>query len=478
MSNLTNSSAGRRILGLLDENSFVEIGSSVKQKSTDFITKAADAPGDGVIAGYGAIDGNLVYVYSQDASVLGGSVGEMHARKIIRLYDLAMKTGAPVIGMLDSTGIRLEESIDALYGLGRIYAKQSELSGVVPQITAVFGNCGGGLAVIPELSDFVFMDAKKGKLFISSPDSIQGNYEEKVDTASAAFQAEAGNVDIVAEDENALLASIREFVTFLPSNFESEAYIGEPEDDLNRSASDMARCAADSLLALQRIADGNKFIELKSEFAKNMVIGLMRINGTTVGAVANRSQVTGADGKTEDLKNVLNIKGCGKAAKFVRFCDAFNIPILSLTNVKGYCNCSHAPRGLASAVARLTAAFASATVPKVNVITQEAFTSAALAMNSKAIGADFTYCWKDAKIGAIDARHAAEILCDGESTEVINKKAAEYDELQSSSVSAAARGIVDTIIDPADTRKYVAGAFEMLYSKDTAEPDKKHSAIL
>lgn len=476
MSNLTNSSAGKRILGLLDENSFVEIGEAVQAKSTDFITKKADAPGDGVIAGYGAIDGNLVYVYSQDAKVLGGSLGEMHARKIIRLYDLAMKTGAPVIGLLDSTGIRLEESIDALYGLGRIYAKQTELSGVVPQITAVFGNCGGGLAVIPELSDFVFMDGRKGKLFISSPDSIKGNYEDKTDTSSAAYQAEAGNVDIVLEDEDKLIACIREFVSYLPENFESEAYIGETEDDLNRGSLDMKQCASDSVLALQRIADNNKFIELKSEFAKNMVTGFLRINGTTVGAVANRSQVTGDDGKTEDLNNVLNIKGCNKAAKFVKFCDAFNIPILTLTNVKGYCNCSHAPRGLASAVASLMAAFASATVPKVNVITNEAFTSAALAMNSKSLGADFTYCWKDAKIGAIDARHAAEILCDGESMDVINKKAEEYDKLQASSASAAARGIVDTVIDPEDTRKYVAGAFEMLYSKDTAVPDKKHSA--
>ncbi|MBQ9505207.1 MAG: carboxyl transferase [Lachnospiraceae bacterium] len=476
MSNLTNSSAGKRILSLLDENSFVEIGASVQAKSTDFITKRADAPGDGVIAGYGAIDGNLVYVYSQDAKVLGGSLGEMHARKIIRLYDLAMKTGAPVIGFLDSTGIRIEESVDALYGLGRIYAKQTELSGVVPQITAVFGNCGGGLAVIPELSDFVFMDGKKGKLFISSPDSIKGNYEEKVDTSSAQYQFEAGNVDIVEEDEDKLIARIRELVTFLPENYESEAYIGESEDDLNRSSADMKQCAGDTVLALQRIADGNKFIELRSAYAKNMVVGFLRINGTTIGAVANRSQVTGSDGKTEDLKNVLNIKGCNKAAKFVKFCDAFNIPILTLTNVKGYCNCAHAPLGLASAVARLTAAFASATVPKVNVITCEAFTTAALAMNSKSLGADFTYCWKDAKIGAIDGRHAAEILCDGESNDVISKKAEEYDKLQASSASAAARGIVDTVIEPEDTRKYVAGAFEMLYSKDTAVPDKKHSA--
>ncbi len=477
MSNLTNSSAGKRILNLLDENSFVEIGEAVRAKSTDFVTKRADASGDGVIAGYGAIDGSLVYVYSQDSKVAGGSLGEMHARKIIRLYDLAMKTGAPVIGMLDSSGLRLEESVDALYGLGRIYAKQAELSGVVPQITAIFGECGGGLALIPELSDFVFMEGKKGKLFVSSPDSIKNNYEDKKDTASAAFQAEAGNVDFVEEDEDKLVAKIREFITFLPSNFESEAFIGETDDDLNRASSDMSQCAADSLLALQRIADGNAFIEVKSAFAKNMITGFMRINGTTIGAVANRSSVS-CDGKSEELSKTLNIKGCNKAAGFVKFCDAFNIPILTLTNINGYCNCSHAPLSLAGAAAKLVAAFACATVPKVNVIIGEAFTTAALAMNAKSTGADFTYAWKSAKIGAIDGKHAAEILCDGESMETINKKAAEYDELQASAASAAARGIVDTLIDPEDTRKYVAGAFEMLYSKDTAVPDKKHSSIL
>ncbi len=478
MSNLSSSSAGKRILSLLDENSFVEIGADVRQKSTDFITKKADAPGDGVIAGYGAIDGNPVYVYSQDPDVCGGSLGEMHARKIIRLYDLAMKTGSPVIGMLDSTGIRIEESVDALYALGRIYAKQTELSGIVPQITAVYGECGGGLALIPSLSDFVLMDGKKGKLFISSPDSIKGNYEEKLDTSSAAFQAEAGNVDIVAEDEASLTAAVRNLVTYLPVNFESEAFIGETDDDLNRASADMKACMGDSLLALQRIADNSTFVEIKKDYGKNMVTGFMRINGTTIGAIANRSEATDKDGKKEELSKTLNMKGCYKAAAFVKLCDAFNIPILSLTNISGFCNCSNAPVGLPNASARLIAAFASATVPKVNVITGEAFTSAALIMNSKALGADFTYAWKDAKTGAIEGKHAAQILFDGASAEEKNKKAAEYDALQCSAASAAARGIIDTIIDPEDTRKYVAGAFEMLYSKDTAVPDKKHSAIL
>ncbi|MCR5626958.1 MAG: carboxyl transferase [Lachnospiraceae bacterium] len=471
MSNLTNSSAGKRILSLLDENSFVEIGAGVLARNTDFSTEKTDAPGDGVITGYGAIDDALVYVYSQDASVLGGSIGEMHAKKILRLYDLASKTGSPVIGLIDSTGLRINESTDALFALGKLYKRQTQLSGVVPQITAVFGNAGGGLAVLAGLSDFTFVEGKKGKLFISSPDSIKGNYEEKLDTASGAFQASVGAVDVVEDDENTLISRIRELITFLPVNFETEAYIGDSEDDLNRAASDMANCKEDTLLALQRIADDNNFFETKSAYGKNMVCGFMRLNGATVGAVANRAANTASD---EKFDNVLNMQGSYKAAQFVKFCDAFNIPILTLTNVKGYCNCEHAARGLAHAVSNMVAAFAGATVPRVNVIIGEAYGSASLAMNSIATGCDVTYAWKDAKIAAIDAKHAAEILLDGKEMSEINKKAEEYDKVQASAASAAARGYVDTVIDPADTRKYVIGAFEMLYSKDLAVIDKKH----
>ncbi|MCR4908293.1 MAG: carboxyl transferase [Lachnospiraceae bacterium] len=475
MSNLTTSPAGRRILALLDENSFVEIGAEVRARSTDFtVDQGESKPGDGVITGYGSIEGALVYVFSQDSSAFGGSVGEMHARKITRLYELAMKTGAPVIALLDSTGIRINESTDALFALGSVYASQADLSGVAPQIAAVFGECGGGLSLIAANADFTFMESAKGKLFVSSPDSIEGNYEEKLDTSSASYQAEWGSVDVVAEGEDALIAKIRELIPFLPSNFETEAYNGDASDDLNRISADMSSCAKDTVLALQRIADDNVFYELGNAYAKSMVTGFIRLNGATVGAIANRGAITKEDGKTEDLKQVLTVHGAQKAADFVNFCDAFNIPILTLTNVNGFCNCPGNPKHMSQAASRLLMAFAGATVPRVNVIVGEAFTSAALLMNSKSTGSDYTYAWSGAKIGAIDGKHAADILFDGKDASEKKEKAAAYDELQASSASAAARGYVDTIIDPAETRKYVVGAFEMLFSKDIAAPDKKH----
>ncbi len=475
MSNLTTSPAGRRILTLLDENSFVEIGAEVRARSTDFtVDQGESKPGDGVITGYGSIEGALVYVFSQDSSVFGGSVGEMHARKITRLYDLAKKTGAPVIGLLDSTGIRLNESTDALFALGSIYASQAALSGVAPQIAVVFGQCGGGLSLIAANADFTFMESAKAKLFVSSPDSIEGNYEEKLDTSSAAYQAQWGAVDVMEEGEDALLQKVRAFVPFLPSNFESEAYSGDAQDDLNRASADLAGCARDTVLALERIADDNVFFELGSAYAKSMVTGFIRLNGATVGALANRGAITKEDGKTEELKQVLTVHGAQKAAEFVKFCDAFNIPILTLTNVNGFCNCQGNPKHMSNAASRLLMAFAEADVPKVNVIVGDAFTSAALLMNSKSTGADYTYAWIGARIGAIDGKHAADILFDGKDAKEKQEKASAYDALQASAASAAARGYVDTIIDPADTRKYVIGAFEMLFSKEITTPDKKH----
>ena len=477
MSNITTSSAGRRIAALLDENSFVEIGAEVTARNTDFNMETKKAPGDGVITGYGVIDGGLVYVYSQDASVLGGAVGEMHAKKIVNLYKLAMKTGAPVIGLIDSAGMRLEEATDALYAFGKIYRNQVMASGVIPQITAVFGNCGGGLALIPTLTDFTFMESKKAKLFVNSPNAVKENYEEKCDTAAADFQSsEAGTVDFTGTEDE-IIAEIRDLVTYLPSNNEEEA-LSDCSDDLNRASAGLVNCAGDTAIAFSEIADDNNFLEVKSAYGKSMATGFIRLNGATVGCIANRTEIIGEDGKaSETFDPVLTVDGVKKAASFVKFCDAFEIPILTLTNTKGYCTCKCAEKNMADAAAKLVYAFADATVPKVNVYTKEAFGTAAVVMNSKTIGADYTYAWTDAKIGSIDAKHAAEIMYDGADASVISEKAAEYDALQTSASSAAKRGYVDTIIAPEDTRKYVIGAFEMLYTKREDRPDKKHGTV-
>ena len=478
MSTTSTSLAGQRIAALLDDNSFVEIGALVTARATDFNMKQQETPADGVITGYGVIDGNLVYVYSQDASVMNGSVGEMHAKKIVGLYDLAMKTGAPVIGLIDSAGLRLQEATDALNAFGSIYLKQALASGVIPQITAVFGNCGGGLAIMPTLTDFTFMESKKAKLFVNTPNSLEGNEISKLDTSSATFQStQSGIVDFVGE-ETELLSKIRELIAILPANNEDNDAYAECTDDLNRVSAELANCVGDTAIALSTIADDNVFYEVKSAYAKEMVTGFIRLNGMTVGAVANRTEVYNAEGEVSNqFDAVLTVKGCYKAADFITFCDAFEIPVLSRTNTKGFEATKDSEKGIAHAVAKLTYAFANATVPKVNVIIGKAFGSAYVAMNSKSIGADLTIAWADAQIGMMDAKLASKIMFEGQGAEVIDEKAKEYSELQNSVTSAARRGYVDQIIEAAQTRKYVIGAFEMLFTKKEDRPGKKHGTV-
>ena len=418
-----------------------------------------------------------MYVYSQDVTVLNGSIGEMHAKKIARLYDLAMKMGAPVIGLVDCAGMRLQEATDALNGFGEIYMKQTLASGVIPQITGIFGTCGGGMALIPALTDFTFMENTNGKLFVNSPNAIAGSDISKCDTSSAEFQSkEAGLVDYRGSEEE-VIAGIRTLVTMLPANNEDDVY-EECTDDLNRVCPDLAACAGDTGIALAQISDNNVFFELKADYAREMVTGFIKLNGATVGAVANRSEIYDAEGNlAESMESEISARGAWKAARFVEFCDAFNIPVLTLTNVKGFkaTKCSEA--NMAKAVAKMTYAFANATVPKVNVIVGSAYGSAYLAMNSKSIGADMVYAWSGSQIGMMDAKLAAKIMYADSDAATINEKAAEYATLQSSVLSAAKRGYVDTIIEAADTRKYVIGAFEMLYAKREDRPSRKHGTV-
>ena len=475
----TTSKASQRIAALLDDNSFVEIGGLVTARATDFNLKPNETPSDGCITGYGVINGNLVYVYSQDASVLNGTIGEMHAKKITNLYDLVMKTGAPVIGLIESAGLRLQEATDALAAFGEIYLKQTMASGVIPQITAVFGTCGGGLGLFPTMTDFTFMEEKNAKLFVNAPNALDGNVITKCDSSSAKFQAEeSGIVDVVA-DEATILEKVRELVSFLPANNEDDAsFLEDCTDDLNRVNPEIAGCVGDTSVALSILADDNNFFEVKTGYAKNMVTGFLRLDGVTVGAVANRSEICDEEGKVaEKLDAVLTAEGCEKAAEFVNFCDAFGIPVLTLTNVKGYEATLASEKAIAKAAAKLTYAFANATVPKVNVVIGKALGTAYVVMNSKAIGADITMAWPDAQIGAMDGKLAAKIMYDGQGADVINEKAAEYEALTLNVTSAAKRGYVDQIVNAADTRKYVIGAFEMLFTKSEDRPAKKHGTV-
>ena len=477
MGNKTENAAGRRIAAMLDAGSFVEIGETVTARNTDFNMQEKETPADGVITGYGVIDGNLVYVYSQDVSVLNGAIGEMHAKKIARIYDMAMKMGAPVIGLIDCAGLRLQEATDALEAFGGLYLKQSMASGVIPQITAIFGMCGGGLSLIPALTDFTFME-EKGRLFVNSPNAIAGNRIEKCDTASAAFQSkEVGLVDgVKTEDE--ILEDIRTLICMLPCNNEEDASYDECNDDLNRVCEGIEDAFEDAAIALSQISDDQIFFETKKDFAQDMVTGFIRLNGMTVGTVANRSVVYNEEGEiAAQFDGSLSADGANKAAEFVGFCDAFNIPVLSLTNVSGFAASEYDEKHLAKAAAKLTYAFANATVPKVNVVTGKAFGSAYVAMNSKSTGADMVYAWETSEIGMMDAALAAKIMYADADADVIKVKATEYKELQSSPYAAARRGYVDTIIAPADTRKYVIGEFEMLFTKREDRPMKKHGTV-
>lgn len=485
MSSKTQMSALDRVKSLLDENSFVEIGACVTKRSTDFNLQEKSVPADGVITGYGTIESNLVYVYSQDASQLGGSMGEMHAKKIARIYDMALKVAAPVIGLIDCAGLRLQEATDALAGFGELYLKQTMASGVIPQISAVFGTCGGGSAISAALSDFTFMTKEDSRLFVNSPNALEGNYIEKCDTSSAMYQAQTGLADFVAENEMEALAQIRSLISILPaSNEDEDFHDGESTDDLNRRVPSFEAFVKDPALALAEISDDHFFMEVKKEYAKSMVTGFIRLDNMTVGAVANRTALLDAEGKeAEKFHAVFTTGGAKKAESFVSFCDAYNIPVLTLTNVTGYEAAKCEEKGMAKAVAKLTYSFANATVPKVNVIVGKAFGSAYIAMNSRHIGADMVFALPDTEVGMMDPEAAVKIMYADELKEasdpalLLRDKTEEYRILQGSGESAAKRGYIDNIIRPEETRKHLVYAFDMLFTKREKRPGRKHGTV-
>lgn len=468
-------SARERIEYLLDEQSFVEIGNLVQARNTDYNLEAKKAQGDGVITGYGVLNGRMVYVFSQDASVLGGSVGEMHAKKITRIYDMAMKMGAPIVGMLDCAGLRLQEANDALQAFGEIFAKQVQASGQIPQISAVFGTCGGGSALMAALSDFTFMQKENGALFVNSPNVLEHNSGDKLDTSGWEYQAKkAGNVDFVCDTDEDLIEKVRILVDSLPSDFEAGDAYFECTDDLNRVIPELNDAVYDAKYLLTSVSDHSFFIETKAEYAQDMVTGLIRLNGETVGVVANQA----VEGDC-----LLTTKGLEKATKFIKFCDAFSLPILTVTNVRGIKASQHEERKIAIALAQFTAQLTRSTVPKINLLVGEAYGTASVVMNSKALGTDFVLAWPDASVGMMDAEQAVRIMYADEIAQekdqlaVISEKTQEYQELQSSAIAAAQRGYVDDIITPDATRKRLIVAFEMLGGKKQGKADKKHMAI-
>ena len=485
MSNTTSSNpASLRIANLLDEGSFVEIGGQVTARATDFNMQEKKAPTDGVITGYGVIDGNLVYVYSQDASVLNGTIGEMHAKKIANIYDMAMKMGAPVIGLIDCAGLRLQEATDALNAFGSFYYKQAMASGVIPQITAVFGNCGGGLAAAAALSDFTFM-AENGKLFVNSPNTIPGNTADKCDTASAKFQSEeSGIVDGVGSEEE-ILGEIRSLVAILPANNEDNDAYDECTDDLNRVCADLEASVADPAITLPMISDSGIFFETKAEYGKDMVTGFIKLNGTTVGAVANRSTLYDEDGNAVEQFNAeMSARGCEKAASFVKFCDAFNIPIVSLVDVPGFLpGTGQEYNGVILHGAKLLYAYGEATVPKVTITLRKSYGGSHIVMSCKQLRGDMNYAWPTAEIAVMGGAGAVEVLYAREAKEQENpaqflaEKEAEYTKLFANPYNAAKYGYIDDVIEPRNTRFRVIRALQQLQTKKLTNPAKKHGNI-
>ncbi len=451
MDNQSTSSALTRIQSLLDEFSFVEVGRLVEARSTDFNMAEKKAPSDGVVTGYGTIDGNLVYVYAQDAAVLGGSIGEMHARKIASIYSMAMKNQAPVIALLDCTGVRLEEANDALFGLGRIYKKQTLASGQIPQITAIFGNCGGGLTVLAGLSDYVLM-AEGAKAYVNAPDAVLGNKDDAI--AKAAKREEYGLVDFDGTEDE-VFAQIRKVVSVLPGNCEDGGVLDECTDDLNRAVTGFDTLSADE--AVQQLADNGVFIETKKGYSHDIVTGFAQIGGETVAIVANKEKA-------------LTWKGAEKAAKLVTFANAYDLPVITVVDVTSYKNTECTESHMPTSAAKLAYAYANADVPMITVV-KNALGTAGLSFGAKALGADVVYAFNNSNIGVMDATQAAKVVADNDA-EAEKKFASE-----NTALAAAKRGYVDEIIAPEETRQRIAAALQMLGYKSVYRPDKKSGTV-
>ncbi|MBQ4518094.1 MAG: methylmalonyl-CoA carboxyltransferase [Clostridia bacterium] len=466
--------ARERINLLFDEGSFVELDAFV----------GTDAPCDGVICGYGTVDMRPVFAYAQDFTVMGGSVGAMHGKKIAKVIDMAIKTGAPVIGMLDSGGARIQEGSDALAGMGLIMQKTALASGVVPQIAAVMGPCAGGSAAAAELSDFVFMTEKAATLYLSGPSVIKGTTGEDLDAkalgGAMANAEENGNCHVVCENDESLLFAIRNLLSYLPANNLEDAPILDG-DDINRVSPALNSIIPDNdaegydvKTAISEIADAGSVFEIQAFYAKNMVTALARLNGTTVGFVANQAAEGG----------LLDCAAAEKATRFVRFCDSFNIPLVTLTDTDGYvASVKEERNGLARKTAALAYAYAEATVPTVNVILRKAYGSAYIAMGSKHIGADMTYAWPTAQIAVMHADGAANIIYRKEmqtASDPVKARAEFVEDFKNTFANpyeAAKLGYVDDIIEPDSTRPRIIAALLMLAGKRETLPAKKHGTM-
>ncbi|GAE89052.1 acyl-CoA carboxylase subunit beta [Acetivibrio straminisolvens] len=478
--------ARERIEALFDENSFVEIDTFVETRSIDFDMQKKKVAGDGVVTGYGSINGRLVFVSSQDFTVIGGSLGEMHAAKITKVMDMAMKMGAPFISINDSGGARIEEGIDALKGFGDIFYRNTLASGVIPQISVIMGPCAGGAVYSPAITDFIFMVDKTSQMFITGPQVIKSVTGEDVTFEKLGGAETHNSVSGVAHfrssNEKECIEQIKKLISYLPDNNLSDVPIVPSPDDMNRINDNLANIIPedsnkpyDMMDIITSVVDNGDFFEIQKHFAQNIIIGFGRMNGGTVGIIANQPKF---------YAGVLDVNSSDKAARFVRFCDAFNIPIITFTDVPGYLpGVGQEHNGVIRHGAKLLYSFSEATVPKINVIVRKAYGGAYIAMNSKHLGADMVFAWPSAEIAVMGPEGAANIIfkkdiaAADDPMEARRRLIQEYRDKFSNPYVAASRGYVDDVIDPATTRIRLISALEMLASKRENRPAKKHGNI-
>jgi propionyl-CoA carboxylase beta chain len=477
--------ARERIHFLMDDGSFEEIGMLVTHRAKDFGLDNEKYLGDGVITGYGTINGRLVYIYAQDFTVFGGSLSETHAQKICRVMDLAMQNGAPVIGLNDSGGARIQEGVVSLGGYADIFYRNTMASGVIPQISAIMGPCAGGAVYSPAITDFIMMVENTSYMFVTGPNVVKTVTHENVTSeelgGAATHATKSGVTHFTSGNELECINLIKKLLSYVPQNCEDVPpninYVpgDEIRSQLNKIVPENPNQPYDIKEVIQNCVDENSFFEVHKDFAENIVVGFSRIAGRSVGIVANQPSY---------LAGVLDIHASTKAARFVRFCDCFNIPLLVFEDVPGFLpGTDQEWNGIIANGAKLLYAFCEATVPRITVITRKAYGGAYDVMNSKHIGADMNYAWPTAEIAVMGAKGAAEIIFKKEISEAkdpaarLKEKENEFNELFANPYKAAEHGYVDEVIRPEDTRKKLIASFKMLENKVAKLPRKKHGNI-
>ncbi|WP_404433500.1 acyl-CoA carboxylase subunit beta [Sutcliffiella horikoshii] len=477
--------ARERIELLVDEGTFVELNPFIEHRCNDFGLQGKKGPGDGVVTGYGKVNGKPIYLFSQDFTVFGGALGEMHAKKIANVMDMAAKNGAPIVGLNDSGGARIQEGVLSLDGYGHIFYRNSIYSGVIPQISVIMGPCAGGAVYSPAITDFVFMVEKTSQMFITGPKVIETVTGEKISSeglgGAKVHNAISGNAHFSSSSEEEVLAQVRNLLSYLPQNNEEkpERISCEQGDDYRPDLADAIPFDAirpyDVRIVINQVVDEGSFMEVHKDFAKNIVVGLARLKGEVVGLVCNQPKV---------MAGGLDIDSSDKASRFIRFCDSFNIPLITFEDVTGFFpGVKQEHGGIIRHGAKILYAYSEATVPKLTVILRKAYGGAYVALNSKSIGADLVFAWPNAEIAVMGPQGAANIIFAREINESDNpeetrvQKIEEYREKFANPYVAASQGMVDDVIDPRETRIKLIQSLEMLRNKKETRPSKKHGNI-